>query len=182
MNPQDPLAQLKDIHLPEPVGWWPLAWGWWLLIALLLIALGLIVWRWRARRRRQRYRQEALAVLRHAYQRYRDEADDSAAASRVYLQTVSELLRRTALSALPANRHSDVATLGGQRWLRFLDASAPVGNGFTEGPGAALAQGPYQPNPAVDVASLDALAARWIKRHSLNRKTLPHLMAEVGNA
>lgn len=181
MNPQDPLAQLKDIHLPDPVGWWPLAWGWWLLIALVLIALGLIIWRWRARRSRQRYRQEALAMLRHAYQRYRDEPD-SAAANRAYLQSVSELLRRTALSAVPANLHSDVATLSGRRWLRFLEASAPVGNGFTDGPGEALAQGPYQPDPSVDVPGLDALAARWIKRHTLNRRTLPYLMKEAGDA
>lgn len=181
MNQQDPLAQLKDIHLPEPIGWWPLAWGWWVLIAVLLIALGLVIWRWRARRHRQRYRQEALVVLRYAYQRFRENAD-SASATRTYLQAVSELLRRTALSALPADCHGDIAALSGRRWLRFLEASAPVENGFTEGPGAALAEGPYQLHPKVDVEALDALAAQWIKRHSLNRNRLPQLMAEANDA
>ena len=44
---QDPLAQLRDIHLPETVGLWPLAPGWWLLIALIIGALvtGIIYWR-----------------------------------------------------------------------------------------------------------------------------------------
>ena len=33
----DPLAQLRDIHLPEPILWWPLAPGWWVLIVLYFI-------------------------------------------------------------------------------------------------------------------------------------------------
>ena len=32
---------LRDLHLPNPVGWWPLAPGWWFLIAL---ALALMAW------------------------------------------------------------------------------------------------------------------------------------------
>jgi len=35
----DPLADLKDIHLPDPVSVWPLALGWWLLVGLLVILL-----------------------------------------------------------------------------------------------------------------------------------------------
>ena len=32
MDPE--LLPLRDLHLPEMVGWWPLAPGWWFLIAL----------------------------------------------------------------------------------------------------------------------------------------------------
>ena len=38
MNPQDPLSQLKDIHLPATGGFWPPAPGWWLLALILLLA------------------------------------------------------------------------------------------------------------------------------------------------
>ena len=32
MMQADSLAQLRDIQLPEPISWWPLAPGWWVLI------------------------------------------------------------------------------------------------------------------------------------------------------
>ncbi|MBL4711699.1 MAG: DUF4381 domain-containing protein [Gammaproteobacteria bacterium] len=41
MNEQ--ALNLKDIHLPEPILWWPLAPGWWMVIALLFVAVGLLV-------------------------------------------------------------------------------------------------------------------------------------------
>lgn len=46
--PQDVLAQLKDIHVPAHVDYFPLAWGWWVLsiFTLILIILS-ITWIWR---------------------------------------------------------------------------------------------------------------------------------------
>lgn len=181
MNPQDPLAQLKDIHLPEPVGWWPLAWGWWLLIALLLMVIGALLWRAHVRRRRQRYRREALALLEHAYRDYQRNSPDPST-RRQYLQQVSQLLRRTALSALPDAREADLAALSGQQWLRFLDLSASLTPAFTEGPGHILADGPYQPDPEVDVEALHRLAQQWIRAHRLSERRLSDLMVEVHHA
>ena len=41
----DPLSQLRDIHTPDPVSWWPLAPGWWILIVLIIAAIvALVVW------------------------------------------------------------------------------------------------------------------------------------------
>ncbi|MGB5468066.1 MAG: DUF4381 family protein, partial [Sedimenticolaceae bacterium] len=54
MTPSDTaigLTGLRDYHLPDAVGWWPPAPGWWLLFGLLLVLGGLFVW-WSMRRLR----------------------------------------------------------------------------------------------------------------------------------
>lgn len=165
MNAQDPLAQLRDIQLPESTGWWPLAWGWWLLLALVIIALAFTLYRLRKRRRQQRYRREALAELDRAYQHYRNSGDTAA-----YLQSLNQLLRRAALSSRPPERHASVAGLTGQAWLDFLDDQLPdADRPFTEGPGRALLAGPYQANPQADVEALQQLGQRWLRDHSSYR-------------
>ncbi len=165
MNAQDPLAQLRDIHLPESTGWWPLAWGWWLVLALIVLGLGFALYRLRIKRRRQRYRQEALAELERAYRHFREYSDTAA-----YLQSLNQLLRRAALSALPPEQHSRVAGLSGEAWLEFLDGQLPEKHRpFTEGPGRALLAGPYQANPEADVEALQQLGREWLRDHRLQR-------------
>ncbi len=39
----DPLAQLSDIHLPEQIPNYPIAIGWWLLAAFIIILLSVII-------------------------------------------------------------------------------------------------------------------------------------------
>ncbi|WP_100641987.1 DUF4381 domain-containing protein [Alteromonas facilis] len=59
----DPLAQLHDISLAQPVDWWPLAWGWWVvIICALAITTSLIVIVWR-HRKNNRVRRAALAQI-----------------------------------------------------------------------------------------------------------------------
>ena len=40
------LERLHDLVPPAPVPWWPLAPGWYVLGALILIVAGLAAWRW----------------------------------------------------------------------------------------------------------------------------------------
>lgn len=61
----DPLADLKDIHLPDPVSMWPLALGWWLLLALALVVVLLLVWAYR-RYQSQAARRLAMSALKEA--------------------------------------------------------------------------------------------------------------------
>ena len=49
---QDPLSQLRDIHIPPPEGFWPPAPGWWFVLLLVIgLAIAITVW---LRRRRQK--------------------------------------------------------------------------------------------------------------------------------
>ena len=56
---------LRDIHLPDPVSWWPPAPGWWLLFGLSLVLGGLLVWHRLRRRRREAAARQAELGRRH---------------------------------------------------------------------------------------------------------------------
>lgn len=159
------LSQLRGLHLPPEAGFWPLAPGWWLLLGvavLLLLASFLAGRRYLQHRRRQRYRRQALSLLQQLYQRWQQPAADAEKLDkREYLQQLNAVLKRVALTAYP---QADTAALYGEPWCRFLRDSAGL-PAFTEGVGQALASGPYQPQPEVDVAALQQLAEDWIRQH-----------------
>jgi hypothetical protein len=111
MNPNpDPLAGLRDIHLPEAVSYWPPAPGWWLLLALAA-ALGVGLWLWRRARRRS-LRRAALGELAALEAAFAAGSDAESLA-----RGLSALLRRLALRGFGARR---VAALRGADWNRFL--------------------------------------------------------------
>jgi len=153
------LAQLRDIHLPAPVSWWPPAPGWWLLAAALLLSVSGLFW-WQRRRRRSRWRRIALGEL----ARLRALLKSHQAQPQTLVGDLSILLRRAALSCFP---RAEVAALHGERWLAFLDRILGAGSSFQSGDGRLLAVAPYLPRPAIDETSLLALFAlgeRWLKK------------------
>ncbi|MGB1439563.1 MAG: DUF4381 domain-containing protein, partial [Luminiphilus sp.] len=86
MDPTSLLDQLAPLRVPDPVGWWPLAPGWWLVIMLACVGLLLLArWLWQ-RRQHNRYRRLALKQLGVI-------AEDGAAT----LEQVNTLLKATAL-------------------------------------------------------------------------------------
>ena len=126
---------IRDLHLPEPIGWWPLAPGWWILLALLVIVGGwLLLQAWR-RYRVGASRRFALKSLKHL------ESEWESGGNLVgFGVAVSELVRRTMLAYAP---REDVAGLTGDAWLAWLDRDLanPV---FVTGPGRALIELPYR--------------------------------------
>lgn len=154
MNPAaDPLSELRDIHLPTPVGWWPPAPGWWLLAFLLigLIAVAAVAVR-RARRSPRRAALAEVAHLRRTHQR-----DPQA---NILAAALSSLLRRYALARFPGE---SVAGLTGERWLAFLERNGG-GAELSTGAGHALLTEPYRGNANVEAEQLIASVEAWIKR------------------
>ena len=163
MNP-DPLAGLRDWHLPEPVSWWPPAPGWWLLAGLFLIGLAIgIRFLWRRRRRTEARR---LALRQLALLRASLAADGDTHGFDVEL---TRLLRRLALARYPREA---VAGLCGTAWLEFLDATGG-GGGFTRGPGRRLSEGAFRANggpvDSEETEQLARLAAVWIRANGGGR-------------
>lgn len=153
-NQQDPLAALRDIHVPEGIETWPPAPGWWMLAALALILLaGTAVWFYR-RWRQNRYRREALGELKRIFEAYGNDPQ-------AYLLEYATLLKRVALTRYPRER---VAGLTGERWTRFLDDTAGT-NEFTMGAGQALIEGAYAPAADADVVRLQEIGEHWIRQH-----------------
>ena len=55
--------QLRDVHTPDAVSWWPLAIGWWIALAAILLALAVSVTMLVKHRRRNKYRKLAVNSL-----------------------------------------------------------------------------------------------------------------------
>ncbi len=146
MDPSE--IQIRDLHLPEAIGWWPLAPGWWLLIALAGAGLFMLL-----RRLVRAY--AAGAARRHALRQLESY-------SREYLQhgngvlfvsQLSELVRRTMLAYAPRGA---VAGLTGEDWLAWLDRDLDRSH-FAAGDGRPLIEWPYR-HPASHFDKSDAAA------------------------
>lgn len=107
MNQTDPLTNLRDIHLPEAISWWPLAPGWWAAIILICAVILAVSVRLYRNHQRRLYRRQALLELQRI---------ETLAAPQQMVELL-DTLRRTAISAYPKQ---SFANLGPGDFLRFL--------------------------------------------------------------
>ena len=133
---------MHDIVMSEPVSWWPLASGWYVLILVLTMAiiwLGVKFWnQWKA----NQYRRDALRELKSI-----SPAD------------LPALVKRVSLCIYPREQ---VATLSGEAWLEFLDQSGNTQD-FTQGPGRHLLELSYNPNASnIPIEELTNIIRKWV--------------------
>ncbi len=174
-NPLTPAAgsqiELKDIHLPEPISWWPPAPGWWLLLlAMVIIIFGVLIAR-KIYKSRQ-LKRDIAAELDHIKQQYQNTQDKSQLA-----KALSILLRRVSITCNPT---ANAAGLTGDSWLVWLDDTHyKAGSGslkvhsFQSETGKILLSAPYLPEEAeldFDSEKLIALCESWLSTaHSSKR-------------
>ena len=156
MNSSDPLSQLRDIHLPQAVGWWPPAIGWWIIAILLIAAIvgGLYWLLWR--HKRLAYKREAMAEMTSIRTGYLESQDDQK-----LLSELSSLLKRTAITRYGRD---EIAGLAGEQWLNFLDRTGQTSE-FTQGSGRIITNR-FSPQPKVDSSELLNAVEHWLKQQS----------------
>lgn len=105
--PSEQLAQLKDIHLPEQVHNYPVSYGWWLLLAFILIITILFIVKWQKHRKRCKNQKLAIAQL-----KITNDTDE-----------IVTLLKWSAMQYFPRN---EVASLHGEQLKKSLTEKLAV--------------------------------------------------------
>lgn len=145
--------QLRDIHLPDTIDWWPPAIGWWLLALLIPLFCWLMIKLYQRITRKTAVKTAKKLLL--------TIKQDSALNDRDKLNELSKLIRRVAISQSP---RAETASLTGQAWLQYLDSSIK-GSPFTQGIGRVFANAHYQKSAIadLDMAEITKLCENWLK-------------------
>ena len=172
----DPLAQLRDIHLPETISWWPLASGWWVLIILLGLVTGWIIFKAVQRKRANLYRRQALAKLLEIEQSLMEnepsaDREPSAENLRAPLADIFVVLKQTANIAYPNQQASSLSI---EKFIGFLQISC-VTSIFTDLPdnlSSALYSSSDQQTGNLQSLNIKVLASAktWVIEHKQEAK------------
>ncbi len=177
MDSEELLAQLADIHLPEPVSFWPPAPGWWVLALLLLIGLVYLGRRLAAARTRRKICDYALNELEQCYRKLVDSPQDDLDGLKLrYVNEVNSVLRRVALVHFP---QANVASLGGHAWVDFIRQKGDPSL-LDEEIAAALSHGRFQTECNINADALHGMGRAWIS--SLYLKTHPVSATDGSNS
>ncbi len=162
MNEQTLIPQtldLRDIHLPEPISWWPIAPGWWMLIASLFLIIA-VIFILRKIYLGKQLKRDITAELENIKQQFQKTQNKSQLA-----KSLSILLRRASISYYP---ETNIAGLTGEHWLAYLDKTnvkLSEKNSFKSNAGKILLSAPYLPDNTkldFDAQSLIDLCESWL--------------------
>ncbi|MGZ3632834.1 MAG: DUF4381 domain-containing protein [Parachlamydiaceae bacterium] len=156
MNPV--LEQLHDIEGIDPISWWPLAIGWWVIIGLSLlllsISLRIIISRIKFKRSWKHDALKQLALL---------ERNLSSDTNQETLIALSDYLKRIVLKRFP---RKECASLTGKMWLNWLTQHDPNQFDWNE-KGMLLIQAPYAPThtsvSSEQIKNLIQAVRNWIR-------------------
>lgn len=169
MDSEELLAQLADIHLPQPIGLWPPAPGWWVLAVLLLIAAYFALRKYLRYSHLNKVCDYALAELDRCYQQLAAAPADALDSAKLrYINEVNSVLRRVSLVHYP---HAAIASLDGAAWVDFIREKGES-SGMTDEIAAALSYGRFQKQCTIDVDTLNRFGQSWISSLYHQQQTL----------
>ncbi len=144
--------QLKDIHLPDAIGWWPPAMGWWLLLVCVPLSIYLLYYLFR-----RLTRKTAVKTAKKMFNSLKQQSLDD----NIVLLELSTILRRVAMSQ---DSRQQTASLSGQAWLEYLDRSLKQPS-FSQGVGKVFADSHYQRPETLDcdMTEVIKLCETWLQ-------------------
>jgi hypothetical protein len=153
MNPANDQLPLRDVHLPDPVSWWPTAPGWWLLKVIVIMLVILAVWLGKKRRHPApaKLAMGEFDKLRSAFENHGDK--------KRLVREISVLLRRTCMT-YTAREQS--AALTGDAWIEQLNTlgETPV---FDQALAGLLLNAPYNRDDNIDEQALLNVCRQWLQ-------------------
>ncbi len=169
---QDPkaalLAQLDAYIEPDPISIWPLAWGWWLLIAFIIIVPTTTLLWVHKKRAQQHYRNIALRQLSHI----NAQPNDTAQKQQAKLAALTLLTKQVYAYAYP--QHKTALTFTGKTWWCFLYSLTPSTKLTASDLEGIPFESLYAPNIALSITDFDKLSGFtgfWIQRHTPPRNS-----------
>ena len=146
--------ELRDIHLPDPISWWPLAPGWYALALLIVLILLISGW-WLYRLRHPSIKKSAMRELVRIESEYDEHSN-----TQQLCADISILLRRVAIS-YGSREHE--AGITGEAWLKHLNGLCvqPI---FSKKMSGFLLYAPYQQSPDIPVADFLAACNQWVEQ------------------
>ncbi len=157
---QEALKQnLRDIHLPDEVGLWPLAPAWWIIAFIVVAAILCATVFYMRHRTRNRYRRAAKNQLDASFKQWQENQIASN-----YLENANAILRRCVLHAQGSE---SLVGKTGHQWAYTLNrmASSELSSGAIK----ALGELCYQPQPELNtdlnIPALHQEISTWIKQH-----------------
>ena len=154
--------QLQDIHLPESASFWPLALGWWILIAVIIFMAVWAITKVVKRIKQKRQQRRILAKFKALEKKLK------ANPSNTIVAEINTLLRQLAITYYP---RTEIASLTGGDWLHFLDKSGGT-HDFSRGAGRILIDAPYRHGELqnLNLDEFTPLIRSWIKK-TITHKT-----------
>ena len=160
MDSEELLAQLADIHLPEPVSYWPPAIGWWILAAIALVLLVILFRKFASRALQQKICRYALAELQRCYYSYSQADSTNIDQSKLnYVNQFNTVVRRVTLVHYP---QANAASLDGASWVDFIRQKGESSL-MTDDMATALQYGRFQTKCDVDVDAMQSFGQQWIE-------------------